>query len=90
MSKRFAVVVAVLVVASLIASCQPAEQLAKELNVNLGTEPPSLDPSLATDNVSINVDEQLFLGLTDFEDTIDAPVIPELATDWSVSEDGLV
>ncbi len=72
-----------------LAACQPAEQLASELNWNLGTEPPTLDPALGTDSVSIQCDEVLFLGLTDFADTTDAEVIPEIATKWSVSDDGL-
>ncbi|MDO9555661.1 MAG: peptide ABC transporter substrate-binding protein, partial [Atribacterota bacterium] len=38
------------------------------LQWNLGTEPPTLDPSLATDTTSVDVVEQLFLGLTDFDD----------------------
>ncbi|MBN1642270.1 MAG: peptide ABC transporter substrate-binding protein [Anaerolineae bacterium] len=59
------------------------------LHVNLGTEPPQVDPALSTDTTSVQVDEQLFLGLTDFDD-VTGDVIPELATDWSVSEDGLV
>ena len=59
------------------------------LEWNLGTEPPTLDPSLATDTTSVDVIEQLFLGLTDFDDATMA-VIPELATSWEVSEDGLV
>jgi len=88
--KLTALLVAVLVVSAVLTSCQPAERLATELNLNLGTEPPTLDPSLATDTTSVEVDEQLFLGLTDFEDTIEAAVIPELATEWSVSADGLV
>jgi oligopeptide transport system substrate-binding protein len=88
MSKRFAVVMLALVLA-LVASCQPAEQLEKQLNYNLGTEPPTLDPALATDTTSVLCDEQLFLGLTDFTDTTDAEVIPELATEWSSSADGL-
>ena len=59
------------------------------LNWNLGTEPPTLDPALATDTTSVDVVEQLFLGLTDFNvETME--VIPELATSWEVSEDGLV
>jgi oligopeptide transport system substrate-binding protein len=90
MSKRFAVVALVLALVSLVGSCQPAgEQLATELNYNLGTEPPTLDPALATDTTSVLCDEQLFLGLTDFDDTTDAAVIPELATEWSASADGL-
>jgi oligopeptide transport system substrate-binding protein len=58
------------------------------LNANLGGEPPQADPALATDSASILIDEQMFLGLTDFDDKTNE-VIPELATEWSVSEDGL-
>ena len=38
------------------------------VNLNLGTEPPTIDPALATDLVSEDVIEQLFLGLTDYDD----------------------
>ena len=89
--KRFALVVMlVLAVATVISSCAPAVKLATEINLNLATEPPTLDPALATDTTSVEVDESLFLGLTDFEDTTEAAVIPEIATKWSVSDDGLV
>ncbi|MBC7260491.1 MAG: peptide ABC transporter substrate-binding protein, partial [Chloroflexi bacterium] len=87
-SKRF-VVALILLLAMVITSCKPAEKLAKEINLNLGTEPPTLDPALATDTTSVDCDEQLFLGLTDFDDKTMA-VVPELATEWSVSADGLV
>jgi len=59
------------------------------LNWNLGTEPPQVDPALSTDTTSVQIDEMLFLGLTDFDDATNE-VIPELATEWSVSDDGLV
>ena len=59
------------------------------LHWNLGAEPPQVDPALSTDTTSVQVDEQLFLGLTDFDDET-SEVIPELATEWSVSSDGLV
>ena len=62
--------------------------LGDTLRWNLGTEPPTLDPALATDTTSVLVDEQLFLGLTDFDDET-AEVVPELASEWSVSGDGL-
>jgi ABC-type transport system substrate-binding protein len=55
---------------------------------NLGTEPPTLDPSLAQDTTSNDVIENLFLGLTGFDEA--GNVEPELATDWTVSDDGLV
>jgi oligopeptide transport system substrate-binding protein len=49
---------------------------------------PTLDPGLAEDSSSIEVIEQLFLGLTDFDDET-LEVVPELATDWKASKDGL-
>ncbi|MDY7040251.1 MAG: ABC transporter substrate-binding protein [Chloroflexota bacterium] len=58
------------------------------MNWNFGTEPPTADPALATDTTSVDLDEALFLGLTDFDD-VTSEVIPELATDWAPSEDGL-
>ncbi len=54
----------------------------------LGTEPPSLDPSLATDTTSVWIDEQLFLGLTAFDEN--GNVTPELAKSWDISDDGTV
>ena len=51
------------------------------------TEPPTLDPSLATDNASLDVIAQLFEGLIGF-DAAGAPV-PLGAESWEVSDDGL-
>lgn len=59
------------------------------LDINLGTEPPTGDPSLATDTTSVAVTGQLFMGLTKI-DQITSETGPFLATDWSVSDDGLV
>lgn len=59
------------------------------LDWNFSSEPPSLDPSLGTDTTSISIINELFVGLTELDpDTQEAT--PELATDWSVSDDGLV
>ena len=65
----------------------------KEISWQIPSEPPSLDPCLATDSTSIDMVENLFLGLTDiaFDTNTNETVIkPELATSWEVSEDGLV
>ena len=59
----------------------------KVLNLNWGAEPPTADPALATDTTSVDLDGQLFMGLTNFN--TEGEVIPWLATDWSVSADGL-
>ncbi len=56
------------------------------LEFNLGTEPPSLDPSLGSDSTSIDVINEMFLGLTELDpDTMEA--IPALATSWETNED---
>ncbi len=59
------------------------------LNWNLSTEPPTLDPALATDTTSVDLDRNLFIGLTDF-DPVTGAVTPMLATSWDVSDDGTV
>lgn len=59
------------------------------LNINLGGNPATLDPALATDTTSISVIEQLFIGLVDLDDET-AEVRPELASSWTVSPDGTV
>ncbi len=57
------------------------------LDTCIGTEPPSFDPSLATDSTSIWFLRQMFIGLTGFDEK--ANVIPSLATEWKASADGL-
>jgi oligopeptide transport system substrate-binding protein len=59
---------------------------ASQFRVNIGTEPPSLDWSLATDHVSFNVISNLMVGLTEFDkDLKPAPVI---AKSWDVLDGG--
>jgi len=54
--------------------------------VNLGTEPPSLDWSLATDHVSFNVIANLMVGLTEFDKNLKpAPVV---ARSWDILDGG--
>ncbi|MEM7184181.1 MAG: ABC transporter substrate-binding protein [Spirochaetota bacterium] len=47
----------------------------------------SLDPAFATGGMSGEINEQLFLGLTDI-DPNNYSVVPELASSWTVGEDG--
>ncbi len=58
-----------------------------QLRAVIGTEPPSLDPSLGTDTTSIFFIRQMFVGLTKFDEN--GIVAPELAESWETSEDGL-
>ena len=64
-------------------------EMSKVLRWNLGTEPPTADPALTSDSTSNQVVQSLFLGLTDFDDNT-VEVVPELATEWKASADGLV
>jgi oligopeptide transport system substrate-binding protein len=58
----------------------------QHFRVNLGTEPPSLDWSLATDGVSFNVIANLMVGLTEFNKELKpAPVI---AKSWDIADAG--
>jgi len=65
------------------------EEMAEQpvtLNINLGTEPPTLDPSLATDTTSHAVIRNTFVGLTQFHPET-GEVEPYLATEWESGED---
>ncbi|OGP52592.1 MAG: hypothetical protein A2W10_06085 [Deltaproteobacteria bacterium RBG_16_55_12] len=71
-----------------VSSCNPFSPGGnpKAFRVNLGTEPPSLDWSLATDHVSFNVIANLMVGLTEFDKSLrPAPVI---AKSWDILEGG--
>lgn len=91
---RWAGVVGVIVLlAMVLAACGPAGTPTPEepitLDIHMSGDPPTIDPALGSDTTSIWVDEQLYLALTDLDDvTVEA--IPELATSWDISADGLV
>ena len=57
------------------------------LHWNFGIEPPTLDPALATDTTSVDLLRNLQIGLTQL--TSEGEVLPMLATEWDISEDGL-
>ena len=56
---------------------------------NWNSEPPTLDPALAEDTTSVDADTNLFMGLT-AADPVSGEVLPGLATEWDISEDGTV
>ncbi len=58
------------------------------LRLSLSDKITTFDPGLIYKEAQIELVEQLFLGLTDFNQKNE--VIPELATDWQVSEDGMI
>ncbi|MCP4425296.1 MAG: peptide ABC transporter substrate-binding protein [Chloroflexi bacterium] len=53
------------------------------------TDIPGLDPQTGEDSVSINYIENLFVNLTNY-DLETSKVVPEAATSWEISDDGLL
>ncbi len=77
------------------ATVEPAEEgnvslRAREKGVlrRLFSDPPTLDPHLTTDATSASIIVEVFGGLVTISPSLD--VVPDLAEDWSVSDDGLV
>lgn len=60
-----------------------------ELALNLGAEPPTVDPVLATDPPTIQLDQLLFANLINLDENDGSPQ-PGLASAWLVSADGLI
>ncbi len=58
------------------------------LTINITSEPPSLDPNLASDTTSSLVINNIFEGLVHIDAV--GGVFPGVAETWDVSEDGLV
>jgi oligopeptide transport system substrate-binding protein len=58
----------------------------QEITVNWGTEPPSLDPGLATDVTSANILLNVMDPLVKLGDDLEP--VPNLAESWDVSADG--
>jgi len=63
---------------------EPATE--KIFRMNVSSEPPTLDWSLATDNVSFRVITNIMEGLTQFDDDLNP--VPAIARKWETSEDG--
>src|SRR3989338_11120190 len=77
---------------TLFLSCSSRLKLTNEtLYFNLDTEPPSLDPSKATDTTSNLVIENIMDSLTDYDvSTPDLKIVPKVAKSWKVTKGGKV
>jgi len=96
MSKKLFEIVSLLIMGSMVLSaCGPKVQ---EGTVATGdvvtmygystTDIPTLDPQKGEDTVSIVYIENLFVHLTNY-DAVTADIVPEAATSWDISDDGL-
>src|SRR6185503_20989794 len=63
-----------------------AEAANQVITVNWGTEPPSLDPGLATDVTSSNILLNIMDPLVKLADDLEP--VPSLAESWDTSKDG--
>ncbi len=61
----------------------------KAVTISLLSSPASLDPATTVDGHSMMVETQLFNMLVDSDGGNSADIKPDIATDWTVSDDGL-
>jgi oligopeptide transport system substrate-binding protein len=74
----------------LLVNCRASDSgQGPEISLNFGFDPPTIDPALATDPPTIQVDNLLFLNLTNLNEADGTPE-PALAREWLVSSDGLI
>ncbi|TYP58557.1 peptide ABC transporter substrate-binding protein [Thermosediminibacter litoriperuensis] len=85
LKKLTAILLSMLIVAGILTGCSnTATKSSKELVFSIPSEPPTLDPQLATDQYSIIVGNAVFEGLVRY---YDGKVYPGMAERWDVSED---
>lgn len=73
-----------------LAGCRSAaETIDRDLRLNLGGEPATLDPAQATDPGSQQIGRMMFLSLIDTDAATGAPQ-QSLALSWAVTSDGLM
>lgn len=65
------------------------DEKVKAVTFSLLSAPASLDPATTVDGHSLMVETQLFNMLVDSKGGNSAEIKPDIATDWTVSEDGL-
>lgn len=88
--KKVVITGAALLAFSPIASLSSAVVSAQEeqvLNLAIGSEPPTIDPALATDSTSGAIIKNVFEGLTAMDNA--GEILPAAAESWEISEDGL-
>ncbi|MEA4911673.1 MAG: peptide ABC transporter substrate-binding protein [Oscillospiraceae bacterium] len=89
MKKILAICLVLMLSLTFFAGCTPKAETSasKDLVVNIASEPPEMNSITMTDTVSFSVLRHIIENLT----MLDAndEVVPGVATDWTVSEDGL-
>ncbi|WP_245523118.1 peptide ABC transporter substrate-binding protein [Thermosediminibacter oceani] len=85
LKKLIALLLSMLIVAGILTGCSDtATKSSNELVFSITSEPPNMDPQLATDQYSIIVGNAVFEGLVRY---YDGKIYPGMAEKWEVSED---
>ncbi len=88
--RKYLALISVASLALVLLGCRSvASNITREIRLNLGIEPATIDPALATDPGSQQIARMLFLSLVDSEAATGAPE-HSLAISWAVSSDGLI
>ncbi len=82
-------VLTLLVASLLLATCRGNGKEPVTFNGWSKDDIPTLDPQMAEDGISIDAIENLFVQLTNY-DLETAEIVPEAATRWEISDDGLI
>ena len=69
-------------------ACSPQNRLSGYLYYRLNTNPTTLDPALIVDVTGGSLSAKLFNGLVRMDK--DLNIIPDIASKWKISENGLV
>ena len=86
---RLSKVISTLLMIAVLSGCAPKVKdghPTDTLRIDVGSEAPTLDPTLAEDSVSHRISYDLFAGLVDFDQQ--NQVVPGMAGDWDVALDG--
>ena len=94
MKKTFALILALVMALVLLAGCGSSSGTGtatgeKAVTFSLLNGPISLDPATTVDGASLMVEIQLYNTLVNSKCGNSPEITPELATDWTVSDDGL-
>ncbi len=99
-TNRLAAFLAITLVLAIVSGCVPKKTetgeggttgnggggAKNEFRINLSTEPPTMDPAQAQDQVSATVINGVYEGLTRMNEK--GEVLPAVAKEWKISEDG--
>ncbi|MGN0464064.1 MAG: peptide ABC transporter substrate-binding protein [Acutalibacteraceae bacterium] len=80
-------ILAIILIIPVMTSCGKKPEEGKSFTMPIDNDPVYLDPQIATDSGALSIINNCFEGLVRLDENGD--IVPGVATDWSVSDDGL-